>query len=151
MICYPAEDSHNQALIEWAAQRLAWWKSGWRPNDGKALAIMSGDLILAVAVYHSFRPGTMTLSLAADHPRWCTRGTIKALTQQPLSISGVWRLESLVAKNNRPARRLLKAAGFKEEGSLREGGPDHEDVMVYSLLESDFHERAFSGHERKHT
>ncbi|MCH7888582.1 MAG: GNAT family N-acetyltransferase [Proteobacteria bacterium] len=107
------------------------------------MAIVDGREIIAGVVYNNYhddcygRPHAISISLAATHPRWCSRRTLRTIFAYPFSQLGVRRLQATVAKKNRRVRKLLEGVGFVLEGKGREAWPDCGDAMFYSMLRHD--------------
>ena len=88
-----------------------------------------------VVVYHSYRPYVPDIHLdAAGEGLWITRESLRVYFDYPFIQLGCRRITTLIAKNNRPARRLNEKLGFVSEGVLREGMPGGHNAIVYGML-----------------
>lgn len=141
MIHFPETPEKNESLLRWASVRIPEWRAGYIPEKALCLGITANGEPCGVAIYHDLRPGTVTLSFAATRPSWATRGHIKEIVEYPFRTFSIHRLDSYTAKSNMPARRILKFAGFTEEGKLRKFSMTGEDMFVYSLLRDEIHGR----------
>jgi len=141
VINFPETPEKNEVLLRWAGLRIPEWRAGYMPSRYLCLGISIDDRLVAVAAYHDLRPGTVTLSFAAESPRWATRGHIRGVVEYPFNTFAIHRLDSYTSKNNKAARRILKHAGFTEEGKLRKFSMTGEDMFVYSILRDELHGR----------
>lgn len=125
----------NEEVAAWVDLRL-----GQKPSGGQRVAIgveRDGQIIAGV-VYNGFRGDgltarTCTMAVAADDPRWCTRGNLRAFFAYPFVSLGCRRVNAIVARKNRRARKLVEGLGFRQEGKIRQLFPD-DDGMMYGML-----------------
>ena len=137
MIHFPETPERNEALLRWAGVRIKEWQTGIVPRHYVCLGISVAGKMTAVVIYHDLRPGAIQLSIAADNPRWCTRGNLTEILTFPFEKFKIERVESYANAENKRVRRLLKWCGFTEEGKLRKGSVLGGDLFVYSLLKDE--------------
>lgn len=106
---------HDQEIARWVGERT-------RATYGqsRAIGIADGDELIAGVVYSNFREGNIEMSIAADHPRWCRRGIIRALFHYPLVQLECRRITCIIPADNQKSLRLCRGLGFKIEGLCRE-------------------------------
>lgn len=88
-------------------------------------------------VFFNWRPWDVELGIAADSPRWCTRGVLKTIFQYCFNSLGVERVTGMQAASNVRAHKLVEGVGFKLEGVLRMGWYGKEDAWIYGMLKSE--------------
>lgn len=100
-------------VARWAADRI------WSPEHRgfgpcKAMAVVEGDRILGVMVYHNWVPehGIIELSGASDTPRWtCRRDVITEIFGYPFSFCQMIVMQQDMTS---PARRIWRRFGCDE-------------------------------------
>jgi RimJ/RimL family protein N-acetyltransferase len=96
--------------------------------------------ILGAVVYANYQPhhGTLSMSAAADDPRWlCARRAIDWIFDYAFTCCGVRKLWAITAVSNARTQRLLRAWGFEREAVLKR----HfglEDAEVYRLFGEEY-------------
>lgn len=81
------------------------------------LFVENGNKILCCVYWHNFTKRECMVSIAADSPRWATKGHFKLVISYPfLTWREIERVSALTEKRNRRARKLLKGVGFFQEG-----------------------------------
>ncbi|HEY3828087.1 MAG TPA: GNAT family protein [Solirubrobacteraceae bacterium] len=115
-------------------------------NDGFQAAVLSAELIVGVAGYHSVdwpnRATSIGYWLAADAQG---RGTMtEAVTALVDHAFGTWKLnrvEIRIDVANRSSRAIPERLGFWREGTLRQAqrpGERYSDQVVYAVLAGDW-------------
>lgn len=99
-----------------------------------ALGVVRNDKLVAGVVYHHFRHIDIEVVIAADTANWCFPATMRTLFAYPFMQLGVRRMSAIVARKNKPSRKLVKGLGFKEEGCCRKAMPENEDAFIYGML-----------------
>ncbi|HUU25582.1 MAG TPA: GNAT family protein [Methyloceanibacter sp.] len=142
----PKAQADRAMLLSWAEERLS---STVFSRNGTALpgkevgsgalpvAVMRGDKIAAVIIYHQHRGASLEMTNAADTPRWATKGVIAELLSYPFEVLGCRRIEAIVRADNVRARRFDEGIGFEQEGIMREKFEDCDGIM-YSLTKRDW-------------
>ena len=131
---------------QWVHERV--WRdevaAGIDPPDFgpfHAIGVLVGGEIIAGIVFHDWRPwsGVMEITMAADSPRWATRGTIRELLAYPFIAAGANKVRTATPHTNERAIRFNKGIGFKQEGTLAEEfGPGRHAVMCRMLRKDYF-------------
>lgn len=121
----------DEFVATWVSQRV----KHYRPNPGQyvAIGIAEGQRLIAGAVYHDFTGPGIGMTLAADSPRWATKGNISALLRYPFGQLNCRRISVCAARSNKRSRKLIEGVGFKLEGVIREGF-GKEDAILYGML-----------------
>jgi RimJ/RimL family protein N-acetyltransferase len=131
-ILYNADDMVADMVfrrINGAEQPFVNFKALGVVRDGKLL----GGAVFSNARSHRGRIFDIEVSVAFDHPGWCTRAILRDLFTYPFVQMGCARMTGIVARSNKPSRRLLKGLGFKEEGVIELGWDGARDAIVYGL------------------
>ena len=125
----------DEFVAQWVAQRV----KGFSPNPGQyvAIGIADGQRLIAGAVYHDYTRNGIGMTLAADSPRWATKGNIAALLRYPFEQLNVRRITVSAERKNSRSRKLIEGVGFKLEGVLREGFGAGKDAILYGMLKKD--------------
>ncbi len=121
----------DEFVAKWVAQRVPLFT----PNPGQyvSIGIAQGQRLLAGAVYHDYTTNGIGMTLAADSPRWATKGNIASLLRYPFEQLKVRRITVCAARKNKRSRKLIEGVGFKLEGVIREGF-GKEDAILYGML-----------------
>lgn len=106
--------------------------------------------VRCVCVYHDFRENSMEMTIAADTPRWATRGNIRAFLHYPFMQQGVSHVRAVVHQKNHRSRKLVKGFGFKLEGVLRHAAKDGKNLMLYGMIRKEANRWLDGQVERKH-
>lgn len=99
----------------------------------EAIGVVDGDRIIGGVIYSNFRKVDIEISCAGDG-LWLTRGFLFDFFDYPFNQLGCHRVTSLIPKGNRRSRRFCQKIGFTEEGRVRQGTSDRQDLMVYGML-----------------
>ena len=115
----------------WAAARIG---VEFGP-DAKAIGLeRDGELIVGV-VYDRFSGNDICMHVAATPGvLWVKRETMFRFFAYPFLQLGCTRVTGLVAATNAVARKFDEHIGFVQEGVLREGMPNGDDIIVYGML-----------------
>lgn len=106
--------------------------------------------VKCVTVYHDFRENSMEMTIAADTPRWATRGNIRAFLHYPFCQQGVGHVRAVVHVKNKRSRKLVEGLGFKLEGVLRNAAKDGKNLMLYGMVRKEADRWLDGKIERKH-
>lgn len=130
----------NAMLLEWCASRVT---NGSFRNDAVGIGIAKDNDLLAVAVFDNFHKGrsgqplNIDCSIAAESPKWASRGTIRAILHYPFCQLKVPRVTAMVAENNMRSRRMLERLGFVTEGYVRHCLDNGESMLVTGILRAE--------------
>lgn len=127
--------SGDDRIMDWVASRIPSLPPGYRWTDAQAIALASGDEIIAGMVVHDYvaEARNCQVTFAASTPKWATRHSIAAMIRYPFEQLGCRRLTTLIAQSNARSIRFNEGLGFQREGVVRFGQGD-EDTLLYGLL-----------------
>lgn len=130
---------HQSALLEWAAMHGKTFDFRDPANGARAIGVVSGNRLCAVAVYHHFRPAVpdIEMTMTADSPRWAAKGAVRFLLAYPFEQLGCVRVTALIGRKNKRSRRLVEGLGWKLEGTCRRAWDGRQDCMVYGMLKDE--------------
>lgn len=142
-----ADDPHmqeqvNDALAQWAAERMPYRMTArsWGENY-RCIGVCEGRTMLAVCVYNNFsrlpHGNLMDMSIAADDPRWCRKGILRAIFHYPFVQQGCVRVTARIGRRNKRARRLVEGLGFTLEGMARKAYDGRQDAAIYRMLKDE--------------
>lgn len=96
---------------------------------------------LAGVVFHDFHPQyrSVSMSIAADSPKWLSKPIISGIMAYPFTQLGAGRITAITAPRESAASiwRFLLKFGFSQEGRVRKGLGDA-DAIVWGLLASEW-------------
>ena len=130
----PTDAELKQELREWVMERIKGYYAG---PSSYPVAVLRGEELLAVVIYDNWRGTDITLTVAAESPRWITKETAATLLTYPFTTLNVSRITALARKDNKRSRRLIRGMGFKEEGCVRCADYDGADMILYGLTRQD--------------
>lgn len=91
--------------------------------------------ILAGVVYEGYNGTNINLHVAALRGSyWATRSFLGEAFRYPFEQLGVSRVTGKTPASNVISRRMQEDLGFTEEGVIREGMPNGEDLVIYGML-----------------
>lgn len=126
----------NAILLDWCAARIG----GTFQVGSVAIGVARGNDLLAVAAFENYRksnsgmPLSIECSIAADSPRWATKGTIRAILSYPFEQLQVQRVTAFVQERNERSRKFLAGIGFVCEGFIRGSVDDGTGIYVTGML-----------------
>lgn len=119
-------------MIAWAEERIP--NNEFR-NDAKAIGIERDGTLCGVVVFDNFSIGQCCCSVASDGSRrWITRELLIRVFAYPFIQLNYWRLTCLVAETNADSLRLCENFGWVQEGRIRRGAPNGDDMIVLGML-----------------
>lgn len=106
------------------------------PGGYAAVGIARGEALVGGGICTNYVPckGGGEIQIWAAGRDWLSRRTIGVLLGYPFGQLGCHRITAIVAKRNRPSRRLVEGLGFKLEGVARDGLRPGADACIYGLL-----------------
>lgn len=142
MIHYPSSTLEIEFLRQWLQKRVPDLNIG---NDSVCLGVWRGKgeqaKLVAVAGFYNYRHVDIEISFAADDPRWASKQTITWILGYPFHQLKTQRVTAMVAKSNHRCRKLLRGAGFTEEGRHKHAGKNLETIFSYGLTREDYLKR----------
>jgi len=131
----PRDDNEHLFFATWLKARLP----RFNPIGVKTIACYRNEKIGAVLGLSNRYFGRVELTLCADDPRCFTKGNILTMLapsfMPPMDCTG---LTAVVYKANKRVRKFLEGMGFVNEGTLRQAGPNGENLIIYGLLKSEY-------------
>lgn len=126
---------HDAELVSWVRDRIPHVSVEGSFGPSVAIGVSDGASLLGAVIYHNYAPmyRSVEISMAADSPRWATRGIIAALLHYPFVQLGCQRITTAIPKRHKRARRFNEGLGFKLEGTIRKGF-GNDDACLYGLL-----------------
>jgi len=137
----------HKALVEWAAARIPHVE----PRDlavGQAFAVMKGDRMQAVVVYHSYsaRWSTIQVTAASDTRLWAHPDNLKAVLQYPFDVAQVNKLWTATPIDLEAVWRFDLHLGMKREAVLRDQFGPKRHAVICSMLKKEWRKsRWFTG------
>ena len=115
----------------WVAERIPYC-DGF-DDTAVTIGIADGEKLIAGWVYHLFCGADIHIAVAADSPKWATRGILAGLFHYPFIQLGCRRVTAITPKYNARARKFALSLGFRLEGKMRQHY-DGKDAIVYGML-----------------
>jgi RimJ/RimL family protein N-acetyltransferase len=123
---------HDQkGMIAWAEDKIAHCKFR---EDARAIGHERDGKLIAVVVYDTFSTSSCFVHLAADGRKWNTPEFAMTVMAYPFRQCGFHRINCIVSATNRLSLIFTRHFGWKQEGVLREGGPEGEDMILFGML-----------------
>jgi L-amino acid N-acyltransferase YncA len=117
--------------IPWAMERVR-LRFPW--NKPTAIMLIDGDRLRAVVAYSDYTGQAVSMHVASDGSRHCTRAFLRVCFRYPFEQLKVLRVTGLIAASNAASLRLALHLGFRIEGRLREAADDGGDQLVVGML-----------------
>lgn len=128
----------REYLMRWAMERIHGAIPLRLDSDWQVIGLIDDhEDVKCVCVYHDYREKSMEMTIAADTPKWATRGNIRAFLHYPFCQQGVNHVRAVVHCKNHRSRRLVSGLGFKLEGVLRHAAKDGKNLMLYGMVRKD--------------
>lgn len=137
MIYLLEDPSRRTIALKWLAAKLATTPEAMvdiYPFDIH-VAVRSGEIVGA-CLWTNWRGRSVEAHWAGE-PNWLSREHLRDLLKHPFERLGCLRVTGLIPKKNRTARRVAEKIGFRLEGTIRKGGDNGTDLMLYGLLRSE--------------
>jgi RimJ/RimL family protein N-acetyltransferase len=126
----PPTVEQRDFLLRWTSKRLD--GISFDPATSLPVAVMHGDRIVCVVVYHQHRGSVIEMSNAADTPRWATQGVIAQLLATPFVALNCRLTTAIVRSDNTRARKFDEGIGFRYLGTMPDAFEDC-DAILYGL------------------
>lgn len=120
-------------LVAWAEERIPGCKFR---DDAQTIGLAAPDgSIIASTVFDTFSTSSCFISVAADTSRnWLTRAYLYHCFAYPFIQCDFRRVTCVVSERNHASLRFTRACGWTQEGIIRAGGTDGEDVIIFGML-----------------
>lgn len=137
-----ATDTQTAETIgRWVAARIPAMQGGTFGPCAAMGILNERQIPIAGVVFHEYLPGyrSISMSIAADSPKWLSRSIISGILSYPFGTLGVQRITAVTAPRESAASivRFLLKFGFQQEGRVRKGLGDT-DAIVWGLLASEW-------------
>lgn len=127
---------HRQEVGLWMVDRLPDMQEV--PGGFEAIGVARGDELIGGCLFTNFvryeDGGAIQVWAAGEPGQWVSRRIISAMLGYPFVQLGCHRIWAMVAKRNRPSRKLLTDLGFRLEGVARQHFGRKKDAMSYGML-----------------
>jgi L-amino acid N-acyltransferase YncA len=97
-----------------------------------ALASVRADKLMGVVLFTSFREQSIEAHVCGK-PGWVTRADLREMFAYPFGHLGVLRIWSVIARNNKPARRFIERLGFNVKCVLDDEFGEGKDGILYAI------------------
>jgi RimJ/RimL family protein N-acetyltransferase len=124
----------REYLMRWAMNRIKGAIPLKVDGDWQVIGLAEDNTLHCVAIYHDLRENSIEMSIAADTPKWATRGNIRAFLHYPFCQQGVSHVRAVIHIKNHRSRRFVQGLGFKLEGVLRQASKDGKNLMLYGMV-----------------
>lgn len=122
----------TEELVLWAEAHIA----GARfRGDAKAIGIARDGETVGVFVFDTISTNACFMHVASDGSRrWLDRSALVRVFAYPFLQCGFRRVSAVVSSTNAPSLNLVRKLGAVEEGRMRHGAHDGEDLVLFGLL-----------------
>lgn len=136
-----------ETIGRWVAKRIPAMQ-GATFGPCAAMGVLDARSIpIAGVVFHEYLPGykSISMSIAADSPKWLSRSIISGILSYPFGTLGAQRITAVTAPRESAASivRFLLKFGFQQEGRVRKG-LGNTDAIVWGLLSSEWSTSRFN-------
>lgn len=118
-------------LVTWAEARIPF--CSFR-DDARAIGLEMDGSIAAVVVYDTFTPISCFVHVAAARRKWFSPEFATVTMAFPFIQCGHRRINCLISQSNRMSLRLTRHFGWTQEGRIRCGGAEGEDLLLFGML-----------------
>lgn len=132
----------DAAVGDWVARRIP-HMYGEKFKNFVAIGVEMDGKPIAGVVYSDWVPQaeTMQLSMAADTPRWATKGVIRGLLHYPFEQQRVNKLWTSTPAKNERAIKFNLGVGFTREAILRHQYGRKNHAVICSMLANEYRKR----------
>ena len=122
----------DRAIADWVAEKLDCANS-W--VSYRSIGVLSRDSsqLIAGVVYHGYTGSDVIQSIAATSPMWARPEVIRGLLAYPFETLKCRRTTALISESNTRSWKTMQRIGFQQEGRMRQGGDNGEDLLVFGL------------------
>jgi len=121
----------DERLVAWAEEQIG----GRCREDAVAIGLERDSELRGVAVFDTFTPTSCMVHLASDGSRrWMTRELITRVFAYPFLQCRFRRISCIASETNTDSLRIIRHFGWVQEGVIREGGTEGEDLLLFGML-----------------
>lgn len=119
-------------VVGWVSARI---RDSSYSAEAQGIGLAENGTLVCGVVYSQYSGTDLQMSIAAETPRWCTRGNLRAFFHYPFVQLGCVRVTAITAKANKRTRKLLEGLGFTLEGVHPKAMPDGvQTALSYGML-----------------
>lgn len=139
MLIFAETQKNTARVVQWMVARIPHMAGG---DFGPCVAggvVRDGAVVAAVA-FHDWQGGygTLQCSMAADTPRWATRGVLTALFHYAFVTAGANKLFTTTPHTNERALRFNAGIGMRREAVLRHQFGPKQHAVISSMMKSEW-------------
>jgi RimJ/RimL family protein N-acetyltransferase len=129
----------RELVAQWVASRIRHQEPFVTGYEAIGAIDSAGSIIggFVYSEHRAFNGGGSVAICAAGERDWLSRGNLKVFFGYPFLQLGCHRMQAMVAKSNKRARKVIERLGFVNEGCVRQGLGPNKDAILYSLLRHD--------------
>jgi L-amino acid N-acyltransferase YncA len=124
----------RELMMQWAIAKIPGGTPMKQSQDWQVIGLADETRLRCVALYHDFRDNSIEMSIAADTPKWASRGNIRAFLHYPFCQLGVGHVRAVIRVDNKRSRKMVERLGFKLEGVLRHAAKDGKNLILYGMI-----------------
>lgn len=131
----------DAAVGEWVERRIPHMHHSFQNFTAIGVALNGAPVAGVVFSDYSEEYGTMQLSMAADTPRWASRGVVRALLHYPFEQLEINKLWTSTPQSNERAIKFNLGVGFTREAILRHQYGRKNHAVICSMLANEYRKR----------
>lgn len=103
--------------------------------NGAVIAFHDSRGVKVAFIYNRYSPPDICIHVVArEHALWCTDDILWHVFNYPFGQLKLGRCTVPVLSGNEASIRMIEAVGFTYEGTLRKGGKEGQDILLYGML-----------------
>lgn len=122
-----------EGMCRWAGPRIG---TSYDPRLTWGISVICDDGC-ATVLYNEYYPGIDIRVHAAGEGTWLNRTTLDIFFGWPFRDLGLRRVSAVAAKKNHKSRNLIKKLGFVEEGCVRKGAENGDNLILFGILKEE--------------
>jgi RimJ/RimL family protein N-acetyltransferase len=131
-----SDPSLTPIIGNWVGERVTSTGEISFTGEYEAIGVFDESEIVAGFIFHEWNPTykTISMSLAANSPKWGSRRNIEGILRYPFIELGVQRITVTINENNHASIRLAEGVGFKREAVIERGAGIYGNIIVLRLF-----------------
>lgn len=125
----------SQAVIKWVSENISYC-TGFSPN-AVGIGLEENGVLKCGVVYDNYSGEDIHMSIAAETPKWCSRGNLRMFFDYPFNQLNCARVTAMTAKGNKRTRRMCEGLGFTHEGTHKKAFSGGQTAISYGLIKED--------------
>ena len=128
-------DAH-ELVCRWVTKQTTTTGLSGISGGHKCIGVLKDNHLVAGFVYHDWNPsfGTIHMTLAAEAPKWASRGVIHELLAYPFETCKCQRITVNVDESNAKSLRLAEGVGFRAEAYHERAASDGGCMVTLRLF-----------------